>query len=137
MINHGIIRNMTIISWSAYYMEILYDNGQTGNIRVRPFDKNTFNLNHHPGLPDLGIYPKILGNCEGEGIFLGIYFFEKNLGIKLGNYRNCVVKFLFSLVCYCLLHFLISESQNMFEGTAQGCKIGSWWLSSLLSCKSF
>ena len=27
-----------------------------------------------PGLPDLVIYPEILGNFEVDGIFLGIYF---------------------------------------------------------------
>ena len=55
------------------------------------------------------IYTKILGIFEGDGIFLGIYFFEKNLGINLGNYRSCSGKFLLSLVWYCLLLiFLIS-----------------------------
>ena len=41
----------------------------------------------------LGIYPEILGNFEGDGIFLGIYFLEGNLGINFGNYRNCSGKF--------------------------------------------
>ena len=41
------------------------------------------------GLPDLGFYPKILRIFEGNGIFLGIYFFKKNLGLNLGNYRKC------------------------------------------------
>ena len=39
--------------------------------------------------PDLGFYPKILIIFEGARIFLGIYFFEKSLGINLWNFRNC------------------------------------------------
>ena len=29
------------------------------------------------GLPDFGLNPKNLGSFEGDGIFLGVYFFEK------------------------------------------------------------
>ena len=67
-------------------------------------------------LPDLRIYPKILAIFEGARIFLGSYFFEKNLGINLGNYRNCSVEFfafvsVVLLIAYCYF-FLVRESQN-------------------------
>ena len=60
------------------------------------------------GLPDLGIYPKILGSFEGDGIFLGIYFFEKTLRINLGNCRNCSAKF-FAFVNVVLLILTFSN----------------------------
>ena len=49
--------------------------------KVKPFEARTRDSSLFlSGLPDLGIYPKILGIFEGDGIFLGIYFFEKTLG---------------------------------------------------------
>ena len=46
-------------------------------------------------------YPKILGIFEGDGTLLGIYLFEKNLVINLGNFRNC------NVVSFCQYCFVI------------------------------
>ena len=59
------------------------------------------------------ICPKVVGIFEFDGIFLGIYFFKKNPGIRLGNYRNCSVKLSVSVIAVLLLLiFLIRETQN-------------------------
>ena len=46
-----------------------------------------------PGLADLRFYPNILRIFKGDEIFLETYFFKKNLGLYLGNYRKSSGKF--------------------------------------------
>jgi len=59
------------------------------------------------------ICPKVVGIIEFDGIFLGIYFFRKNPGIRLGNYRSFSVKLFVSVIMLLLLLiFLIREKQN-------------------------
>ena len=42
-------------------------------------ERNLVKFQARPGLPDLGMYPKILGIFEGDWIFLGTYCFRKEL----------------------------------------------------------
>ena len=54
------------------------------------------------GLPDLGLYPQILGIFKGDGTFLGIYFSRKPWD-KSWDFRNSTVLFFLFVFIACLI----------------------------------
>ena len=65
------------------------------------------------GLPDLRFYPK--GIFEDDGVFLGIYFFKKSLGLNLGNCRKFSVKVLSIFLIYCkVIHGVVRIAYSRF-----------------------
>ena len=60
----------------------------------------------------MGIFPKILEIFDRDGIFLGIYCFEKIPRINLGNFRNSFVVFFLFVSFACLIYLGIYDPKN-------------------------
>ena len=75
------------------------------------------------GLPDLGIYPKIFGIFESDGIFLEIYF-PKRFGINLGNFMNWSGKLLLICLSYFKASFVFASIVYSNFKLFQNHKIG-------------